>query len=235
MSSRLAHLRFAVLALLVLPSACGETTEAPLVEERRRPDPPTAPDPGAGAPSPSPTPDLTLLDYGEDRWRCEPGAGQHQLEALPPRPGGCDARAGRCGRFEEAFASICAGAAPAPSGMSPAGPDVEVTFGDEPVRCRRRANSFLCSVVCYHAVAELTVEEAERRFERHVDDLRDRYGAETDAMIQGVASVPRRRHRWRSEGGTLSTELVVDLCDRDDGRRPLRQMRTHFDGAGGAR
>ncbi len=87
----------------------------------------------------------------------------------------------------------------------------------EPLRCRRHADPFGCSMTCYHQHRGLERDELERRFELHVQELRDLYGQDSSAMIQGVASVPRREHRWQRGDSLLSTELILDLCESSAG------------------
>ena len=46
--------------------------------------------------------EMTIIDTGEDRWHCEPGALQHQLERLPTAEGRCERR-GDCRALAGAF------------------------------------------------------------------------------------------------------------------------------------
>jgi hypothetical protein len=220
---------------MLMLSLCA-CTEAPSPSPAPNPEasPPVAPAPAAPAARPSlhdrPPSDVTVLDRGEDRWRCEPGAGQHQLEVLRAEAGDCEREAAGCARFASLFDTICSGPSPAPNGASPAGHDVPVTIGDEPLRCRRNEVPFVCAVTCFHEIDGLTRVEAERRFLLHVDGLRDRYGAETDAMTQGVSSYPHRQHRWQRDGTALSTELAQDLCNERVARAGPTQLRTRYVG-----
>ncbi|RLB53577.1 MAG: hypothetical protein DRJ42_11565 [Deltaproteobacteria bacterium] len=215
----------------MLGCACGEPSAVSVLDAAPAPTPRPGSPPGAPS-EPAPVLGVSVFETGEDKWHCEPGAGQHQVEMIPLGGRRCRA-SGDCPSFAEVFDTVCRDPGPVrPEGQpapSPIGPEVQVMLSREPLRCRRHFDPFGCSVTCYHQHRGLGRDELERRFELHVQELRDRYGQDSSAMIQGVTSVPRREHRWHQGDSQLSTELILDLCESSTGTGPARNsFRTRY-------
>ncbi len=98
----------------------------------------------------------------------------------------------------------------------------------EDIRCRRQLSAFACSVTCFHETDGASHEELRQKYAEHVQWIRDRYGAESDASRQGAPAYPREMHRWREGATTLSIDLHTSVCPPHPDHELHASYRTHY-------
>lgn len=186
------------------------------------------------------TPPFTLGPTLGPEWRCDREATEMRFVPLPPGPSRC-AETGDCVDLSAGFEGLdldvlCreepAGETPVPSVVVSSERRFETSIGGEPVHCLRRIDvPYACSVSCWHPVeASATHEALSARFDRYLTSVRDRYGAEESASVQGLPMFPRRAYGWRVGTDTVALELDASLCCAPgDQTCGMTQMRTRYE------
>jgi len=193
-----------------------------------------------GSPQSAPeTGPIAEVDGGRpmtELWRCDSdaGASSHQLERLDPGPSRCDV-SGECRDLTEGFEGLdleelCEESdnSTLPGIVTSTARRFERTIMGEVTRCRVRSDAFGCHVTCFHDTDGSPTDTLQQRFSQYLQYTRDTYGLENHGTIQGIASVPRREHRWRRGDTTLGIELVVNLCPPQDHRAMRATYRTRY-------
>jgi serine/threonine protein kinase len=172
-------------------------------------------------------------------WRCDREDMDMRFTPLPVGTSRCEEE-GTCRdlgeRFDELdFDTLCrdepVGPTDTPSMVVSSERRFATTLGGEAVDCVRHFYApFGCHITCSHpAAASASQEELTARFDGYLASMRDRYGSEESASVQGVAAYPRRAHHWSTGTDTFELQLDASLCcapgDQDCG---MTQMRTYY-------
>ena len=223
------------LAIGVAASMLAAWPASRLFEGATSPPPPSPTSAPATSPVPSPPPPT----LGPE-WRCDREATEMRFVPLPPGPSRC-AETGGCRDLSAGFEGLdldvlCReeppGETPVPSVVVSSERRFETSIGGEPVQCLRRIDvPYGCSVTCWHPVeASATHEALSARFDRYLTSVRDRYGAEGSASVQGLPMFPRRAYGWRAGSHAVALELDASLCCAPgDQACGMSQMRTRYE------
>jgi hypothetical protein len=162
---------------------------------------------------------------------CDREASHHVFQHLRPEPGTCDA-SGSCVSITNGFSNLDLDAlCPTTLPVSPRPTRAELTplrLAGEEIRCTRQLSMFGCSVTCFHETRGKSHEALREAYAEHVQWVRDRYGAESDASRQGTPAYPREQHRWREGATTLSIDLHTSICPPHPDHEAHASYRTHY-------